>query len=550
MKVSEYLLRFIKNAGISRVFGVPGRENAHILFNEVDGIDFVTGRVEFNAGVAAEFSGRCMLRPQIVFCTMGPGATNMVTAAASAHLNHSPLLIVSAQLERDDRHYNITHQCVDQRAIFAPVTKLSLELENPEDLPGILQHAFSVMMTDPPGPVHLSIPADIYSTSHSRLVADEFPEVSTKLLWPRSTLGASSVRAVIERLRKAERPMCLIGHEVIRAGAERALVDFCKRWNIPMMASANAKGFLSMTDPLYIGSASPYMEGILGYATALDDVFNEVDLILNFGYQYVDDILPKMWCRGKRKEVIHISAHSADAIKENYPFDFEVTSNILDALQQLGEYAATPKQLFPADKLKTRIQAHRRRRSSYGRLNPIEVVEAVNKNIGRGKFVTDIGYYRHHAILFSEPTSTSQFFTDAGLSSFGSGLASAIGAQFVDPDNSVFLIAGDGGFHSGSCDLETVARHRLPIVMLILNNNAFGLIERYQDRGGNGANKAILRFGSVDFTALAKANGVAGARVSSFEELDTVIAGRDPSKPILIEIPLEYAEGDEFRESF
>ncbi|MBK9730414.1 MAG: hypothetical protein IPO83_03845 [Chitinophagaceae bacterium] len=115
MKLSEVLLSEFLKRGIRRVFGVPGRENKYIFFNEVPEIEFITCRVEFNAGIMAEFTGRMTRRPQVCFGTMGPGATNLVTAAASAILNNSPLLIITAQLESDDRFYNLTHQCVNQK---------------------------------------------------------------------------------------------------------------------------------------------------------------------------------------------------------------------------------------------------------------------------------------------------------------------------------------------------------------------------------------------------------------------------------------------------
>lgn len=152
--------------------------------------------------------------------------------------------------------------------------------------------------------------------------------------------------------------------------------------------------------------------------------------------------------------------------------------------------------------------------------------------------------------MFSRPKRTNQFFTDAGLSSFGCGLPSAAAAQFIDKSKPVFLLCGDGGFHSGSCDLETLTRHQLPLVIIVLNNNAYELIQRYQQRGGNGDNKKILSFTGVDFIKLAEANGVRGAYAQDVESLSQLIRSRDKSRPLLIEISLSYHHNDQFKESF
>jgi N2-(2-carboxyethyl)arginine synthase len=549
MQVSNYLLNEIYGRGVTRVFGVPGRENAHILFNEAPDLEFITTRVEFTAGIMAEFTGRMTQSPQVAFCTVGPGATNMVTAASAAMLNRSPVLIVSAQLETDDRFHNVTHQCVDQRRIFEPVTKWSHELERAEDLPAVLDRAFRIMTTEPLGPVHLSIPIDLLKKTISDLAGNVEVDVAsapTEITRP----DARTLDEVHSALIHAARPLCLIGHEAIRARAEDQIRRLCRAWNMPLLAAANAKGILPHDDPLNIGSPSPYMEGILRYPTALADIFEDIDVILSIGYQYVDDILPKMWSRGHAKTIVHVSRFSADPISAKYSPTVEAVGNIPSTLEALLKLKVFPKELPNLRRLREQAQAIYRIESSDGKMTPVEVIRIINDNLEDGTFVTDIGYYRHHAILFSQPTRTRQFFTDSGLSTFGCGLPAAAAAQFVDRSKPVFLLCGDGGFHSGSGDLETVARHSLPIVIIVLNNNAFELIQRYQQYGGKGRNHGILAFSPVDFVKLAEANGVAAVHVDNTRALRQAIKDRDRTRPLLIEVPLAYHQEDKFVRSF
>lgn len=549
MKFSTLLLTELSRRGIRRVFGVPGRENASILFNEVPAIQYVTTRIELTAGIAADFTGRMTRKPQVCFSTMGPGATNMTTAVASAMLNHSPLIFISAQLESDDNYYNLTHQCLDQTEVMKPITKWSYELRSPADLSWALDKAFKLATTEPVGPVHLAVPTDFFSqpvhVSHS--LDRDLPQRIT----PESDEpDALSLDAIYDALRAATHPVCLIGEGVVRIGAEQAILNFCRQWNIPFVTAANAKGMAPLDDPLNYGAASPYMEGILGYP-ALQDIYEPVDLLLCIGYQYVDDLLPKMWAYGQPKKLITISSHAITEIHAKFSPDLSTVGHIPVLLNEISIRGIEPKQPRRLDQLK---QVYRTiidgQKTVNGRLTPIQVLDVVNRHLNDGILCTDIGYYRHHAILFSDPPATGRFFTDAGLSSFGSGLPSAIAAQIEHPERQTFLVCGDGGFHSGSGDLETLVRYGLPAIVIVMNNSAFELIELYQKRKNKQHNPQVVRLGSVDFVKLAEANGCKGVLANSVEALEQAIRSHDRSAPLVIEVPMEYRDRDSFRESF
>jgi thiamine pyrophosphate-dependent acetolactate synthase large subunit-like protein len=280
-------------------------------------------------------------------------------------------------------------------------------------------------------------------------------------------------------------------------------------------------------------------------------MYEPVDVLLCVGYQYVDDLLPKMWAYGQPKAVISLATHPTMEIHAKFRPDVECVGAIPDSLHALSAEGVHRKEGRPMSQIKRVYREIVDAQTEHGgRLTPIQVIDVVNRHLDDGILCTDIGYYRHHAILFSAPRAVGRFFTDAGLSSFGSGLPGAIAAQLERPQSPVFLVCGDGGFHSGSGDLETLARYRLPVVVIVMNNSAFELIHLYQRRHNKDPNPKVVKLGTVDFVKLAEANGCRGVLARSRVELEQAVRAHDRSGPLVIEVPMEYRDREGFRESF
>ena len=175
-------------------------------------------------------------------------------------------------------------------------------------------------------------------------------------------------------------------------------------------------------------------------------------------------------------------------------------------------------------------------------LNLIQIIKCINEHLDESILIADIGYYRHHAVLCSRTERTKQFFIDGGLACFGRGLPSAAAAQLIYSKKKVFLLCGDGGLHSGSGDLETLARHQLPIIIILINNSSFGLIELYQKKGTQRKSdrKEILSFTNVDFVKLAEANNCVGVRADKVDEIADAVRNHNRKQPLLIEVLLNY----------
>jgi thiamine pyrophosphate-dependent acetolactate synthase large subunit-like protein len=542
MKLKNFLLGYLQQAGIKKVFGVPGREMEYIRFNEASGIQYISAHLEFNAGLMADYLARITQQVQVCFCTLGPGATTALTPLASARLNYSPTIFIFAQIESDNIFYNLSHQCVDQVSISQPLAKWAYEIKTADEFPSVLNKAFSIALEEPVGPVVISIPMDLFD-------AEILPEqvitpLPNKAFFPSQNIDMSQIEKFYVLLKEAQLPLCLVGYETIRSHAEEELVAFCESWKIPIITSANAKGIISEKHPLNFGAVSPYMEGILGSTEIFNDLFAPVDLIITCGYQYVDDIYPSLWTRGVSKKVVHFSAFSPEPLKPRYTPDLVCLGRIQDSLKILKKYTVEPKSSRNINLHRDRLQHIYENSCSSHALTPIQIIKVINENLNDGIFVSDVGFFKHYSILFAKPQKAGQFITDAGLSSFGIGLGAAAAAQIAYPEKPIFLICGDGGFQAFSCDLSTLAQHNLPIVIILANSQSYELINRYQmKRVATGVkNEDIVSFAPINYTEIAKAYGCEAFRADSVALLQSYIQNNDFKKPLVIECPIVYQE--------
>jgi N2-(2-carboxyethyl)arginine synthase len=543
MKFTQYLLSYLKQAGITKIFGVPGREGEYIRFNETPGIEYISTHLEFNGGLIADYLARITQTVQVCFCTLGPGATTAFTPLASSRLNFSPTIFIFAQVEHDNIFYNLTHQCVDQVSMAQPLAKWAYELKSPEELIDVLNKAFAIALEEPVGPVVLSIPIDFFS---AEIPVSNINVLSlNKAFFIDQEVNQEQIIRAHKLLSEAQAPICLIGYETIRAEAQNDVIAFCEQWNIPMITSANAKGILKESHPLNLGAVSPYMAGILGSETVLDDLFASKDLIVTVGYQYVDDIYPSMWNRGTLKKLIHISAFCPTPLEPQYKPDVSCLGKIQESFHLLKQFVAEPKSIPNTNVYKNRIKVIYNEKTADKSLSIFHLIKTINDNLQEGIFVTDVGFFKHYAILFAQPQTAGQFITDAGLSSFGTGLGAAAAAQIAHPDKTIFLLCGDGGFQASSCDLSTLVQQQLPLIIIIANTRSYELIHRYQLKRANSkkeANETITSFGPVDYVLLAKAHGCNAFYAKTVEELHYHISMHDKKKPLVIECPITYKE--------
>ncbi|MFD4403092.1 thiamine pyrophosphate-binding protein [Nocardia sp. NPDC058499] len=552
VSTAELLLTRLHQHGIRRIFGVVGREAAAIGFDEVEGIEFVLTRHEFTAGVMADVLARLTGTPQACFATLGPGMTNLLTGVATSSLDRSSVLALSAQSESYDSFPNDTHQCLDSVSIMKPATKFAAELQRPGDIVDLVDSAIAASRVEPLGPSFLSLPVDQLAGTMEEKEADQVK--ATRLMqYPKPVASVDPrwrdmVEEAAEQIAGAENPIFVVGASVIRAGAVEVVRSLAERLNIPVVTTYIAKGALPQEHPLNYGAVTGYMDGILGYP-ALDTVFGPTDLVVALGYDYAEDLRPSMWTRGRAKKVVRLAPVPNPIPRVLVP-DVDVVADVRDAVEALDGatrhvQSKTPHDIQPLRDRVTELLSDPVDREDGMRVH--QVIAAMNSTMaeaagpGAGTIVSDIGFFRHYGVLFAHADQPYGFLTSAGCSSFGYGLPAAMAAQLARPDEPVFLIAGDGGFHSNSADLETMARLGLPIVTVVVNNSTNGLIELYQNMGRGHSYDPAIRFGTVDFVQLAAANGVEGTRVGDRMELAATLQKAVAlRRPYLIEVPIAY----------
>lgn len=544
MRGAKLFLEAAHRHGITKVFGIVGGEAQAMRFDEVPGLDFYLTRHEFAAGIMADVYARLVGHPQMCYSTFGPGLTNLTTGVCSARLDRSPMLAVSAQVPRNERVFNETHQCVDNAAVMRPMAKFSHELDSVEEIPAIVTEAMTHARREVPGPSFISFPLDLMKAE----IPDEQAEQLLGKMGSSEPSAAPDAKAdelrwIAEQLKNAKHPMVLVGNLVFRENAVSELRAFVERWQLPVGTTLASKGALSDDHPLHIGAFNKYLDGILHWQ-ALDTVFGNCDLMLLIGYDFGEDVKPNQWMRNPTIRNISLTPN-ANPMGSVFSSEREVIGRLKTSLAMLAELAPPNRtaELGAVKELKQRkFKAGDAPIQEYPTIPVPAIVKIVRKVVGpTGVLCSDIGLHKQYAGLFSEAYEPNTFMCSNGCGTFGFGLPAALGAQLARPNERVAVICGDGGFHSTSHDLETAVRYNIPVVIVLLKDNAFGLIKYYQLLDKPDIFGGSVNFGDVNFGRLAEANGMPGHFVTGRAQLEEVLeqAFRQ-RKPALLELPIRY----------
>jgi len=544
MRGAKLFLEAAYRHGVRKAFGIVGGEAQAMRFDEVPGLDFYLTRHEFAAGIMADVYARLSGQPQICYSTFGPGLTNLTTGVCSARLDRTPMLAVSAQVPRAERVFNQTHQCIENAAVMRPMAKFSHEFESVEEIPSIVTEAMKAAKREVPGPSFVSFPLD--------LMKEEIPDSQAEALLGKMESSdppvapdakVDELKWIAEQLKKAKKPMVLVGNLLFRENAVDEFKKFVEKWQLPVGTTLASKGVLPDDHPLHIGAFNKYLDGILHWQ-ALDTVFGDCDLMFLVGYDFGEDVKPNQWMRNSHIRNIALTPN-ANPMGDVFRPEREVIGRLKTGLAMLTEYA-------PAGRTAelTAIQELKKRKANAGNA-PIQeyptipvpaIVKVVRKVLGpSGVLCSDIGLHKQYAGLFSEAYEPNTFMCSNGCGTFGFGLPAGLGAQLARPDQRVAVICGDGGFHSTSHDLETAVRYNIPVVVVLLKDNAFGLIKYYQLLDKPDIFGGSVNFGDVNFGKLAEANGMKGHFVTGRAQLEeTLEEAFQRRKPALLELPIRY----------
>jgi acetolactate synthase-1/2/3 large subunit len=532
MKATDLFVKCLEAEGVEHIFGIPGEENLDFLNSLKDSnIKLVLTRHEQAAGFMAATYGRLTGKAGVCLATLGPGATNFVTAAAYAQLGAMPMLMITGQKPIKSSKQG-QFQIVDIVQMMQPLTKYSQVIVSGDNIPSRVREAFRVAEEERPGAVHLELPEDIAAE-----------DTDVPILPPhhvrRPVAEEKAIKQAIEMIENAARPLLLIGAGANRKMTSKMLAAFVDRTRIPFFTTQMGKGVVDEGHELFLGNAA------LSDHDYLHCAINRADLIINVGHDVVEK--PPFFMAHGRTKVIHVNFFSARVDPVYFP-QLEVVGDIANSIWQINEGI--------------RIQ-HSWDFSYYSRINK-EVEENITDGADDPRFPTipqrlvadvrrampsdgiialDNGVYKVWFARNYKAHQPNTVLLDNALATMGAGLPSAMTAHLVYPNRKVMAVCGDGGFMMNSQELETAVRLNMNLVVLILNDNAYGMIKWKQ--AGMGFENFGLDYGNPDFIKYAESYGAKGYRISRTEDLVPQIMNCQEEHGVhVIEVPMDYSEND------
>ena len=528
MNASELFVRCLENEGVEYVYGIPGEENLALMDALADSpIRFITTRHEQGAGFMADVYGRLTGRAGVCLSTLGPGATNLLTAVADANLDHAPLVAIAGQAGTDRLHKE-SHQVLDLQGIFSPVTKYSSRLLTPNIIPEVVRKAFKHAQIDKSGACFIEFPENIAS-----MPVDGVPLRVGQPVMPEPP--HSSIERAAEMISAAQLPIILAGNGVIRNRACQQLADFAADLNIPLANTFMAKGVIPFKHPMALGTVG------LQTADYVNVGFASADVIICIGYDLVE-YHPHLWHPTRDRKIIHIDSTPAE-VDACYTPAVGVVGDIKYSLVRIRELAAAhqgQRMRLLRESLIEDMNQHSEDRSFP--MRPQKIIWDLRTAMAMDDIVIcDVGAHKIWMARMFRCELPNTCIISNGFASMGIAVPGAISAKLTHPDKAVVAVTGDAGFMMNSQEIETAMRLNIAVVILIWNDRGFGLIEWKQlHTYGRATN---VHFNNPDFVKYAESFGATGYRVQHADELLPILHTALADKTVsIIDCPVDYSE--------
>ncbi|HEX5956315.1 MAG TPA: acetolactate synthase large subunit [Solirubrobacterales bacterium] len=529
---AELLVRCLEAEGVQYVFGIPGEETLDLNAALEDSpVRFVPVRHEQGGGLIADVYGRLTGRAGVCLGTLGPGATNLVTAVADAYLDRAPLVALTGQAELERQHKE-SHQYIDVINLMDPITKWNARLSDPGITAEAVRKAFKVAEQEKPGATHLELPEDVMA---AEVPADAPREPLTR---SPSTTVEPPARLMLEAaslINSAERPIVLAGNGVVRARAAPALREFSRATGIPVAETFMAKGLMD--------ADSEHALGAVGLQAGDFDMagFDEADLVITVGYDLVEHS-PALWNPNRDRRIVCIDSVPA-----------ETDENFIPAVELVGDPYATLSRLAEECRQTTLSGAGSRLREAViGRLEvagtddafpirPPRALLEIRKLLGRDDIlVSDVGLHKLWIGRLWPAHEPNTVLIANGLAGMGFAVPAAIAAKLVHPDRKVVAVSGDGGFLMNAQELETAKRLGTAFVNVVWEDGQYGSIVWKQDK--RFGRHFGTDFTNPDFVRFAESFGLPAWRCESVEDYARRLAqALELDQPSLIAVPIDYS---------
>lgn len=524
-------VKALEHEGVAYCFAVPGEENLDVLEAfRTSRITLITTRHEQSAAFMAATIGRLTGKPGMVMTTLGPGATNLVTAAAYATLGAMPLFMLTGQKPikvSKQGHFQII-SVVD---IMKPITKYTRQIVSAASIPSRVREAFRVATEERPGAVHLELPEDIAAEDVGELPL--FPNNTIR----RPAAEPKAIAEAVKMIREAARPLIVIGAGANRKRVSKSLREFVDKTGIPFCSTQMGKGVVDEHHPLSLGctalSSGDFVHKAISYA----------DCIINIGHDVVEK--PPFLMRHDGAKVIHVNFNSA-AVDDVYFPHWEVVGDIGNAVWQLTE-SVEPQTHWDFSLMmreKEKLDAHIARDAGLPDfpIRPSRFVADIRAAVPNdGMVCLDNGMYKLWFARQYKTYESQTLLLDNALATMGAGLPSGMGAKMAYPDKPVVVVTGDGGFLMNVHELETAVRLALDLTIVVLRDNGYGMIKWKQE--ASTFQSFGLDFGNPDMVALAESFGAKAYRVESTDSFLPLLKDCIQKKGVhVIDVPIDYAD--------
>ena len=529
MNAAELFVRCLENEDVDYIFGIPGEENIDVMDILLDSsIRFITTRHEQGAAFMADVYGRLTGRAGVCLSTLGPGATNLVTGVADANMDRAPVVAIAGQAATTRMHKE-SHQHLDLVSLFAPISKYSTQIREPEIIPEVVRKAFKEAIAEKPGVSFIDFPeniagADVEGKAPLRVQAAATPEPP-----------AAKVEQAAEIISSARHPIIMAGNGVIRSGATEQLQAFAEKLQIPVATTFMAKGTIPFSHPLSLGTVG------LQAHDYVDCGFDRADVIICVGYDMIE-YHPYLWHPEKHAQLLHIDETPAE-VDEHYILAAGVIGDVGESLQRIGEL--TRPQHEP--ELGTLRDFILREHSEHAEnpafpMVPQRILRDLRQVLEPDDIViSDVGAHKMWTARLYEAERPNTCIISNGFASMGIGVPGAIAAKLAHPERTALTVTGDAGFLMNCQEIETALRIGTPIIVLIWTDNEYGLIHWHQLR--HFGRPSHITFNNPDFVKFAESFGAKGYRVEAADELvPTLKQAIADNTVVIIDCPVDYSE--------
>jgi len=529
MKASDLFIRCLENEGVEYIFGIPGEENLDVMDSMIGSkIKFITTRHEQGAAFMADVYGRLTGKAGVCLATLGPGATNLVTGFADANMDRAPIVGIAGQ-GATTRMHKESHQILDLVNLFAPISKYSVQIREPEIVGEIVRKAFKAAEAEKPGGSFISFPENVAAMEVEG--KEPLKVQSAKAPVP----PQDKIAQAAEIISNARYPLVMAGNGVVRARADDRLVAFAEKLKLPVATTFMAKGSMPFSHELSLGTVGLQAHDYVACG------FDRADVIVCIGYDMIE-YHPHLWNKEKTAKIIHIDLSPAE-VDEHYILECGVIGDISAALDGIAALAtAKPEsQAITLRETIVEVLTSHANNDAFPMVPQRIILDLREALQPEDIVVSDVGAHKMWMARMYQAERPNTCIISNGFASMGIGLPGAIAAKLAYPDRTALTVTGDAGFLMNSQEIETALRIGVAIVILVWNDSKYGLIKWHQDR--RFGRDTQIDFNNPDLVKYAESFGAKGYRVEKASDLlPTLKQAIADDTVVLIDCPVDYSE--------